>query len=69
VRVSVRDNGVGFDTTAPRVSAHGLLGMRYRLESEGGRLQMQSSPDRGTLIRAELPETLPSDEPVLSIDR
>jgi signal transduction histidine kinase len=62
VRVSVRDNGVGFDTDAPRASAHGLLGMRYRLESEGGKLQMQSSPDRGTLIRAQLPETVLPDE-------
>ena len=62
VRVSVRDNGVGFDTAAPRTSAHGLLGMRYRLESEGGQLQMQSSPASGTLIRAELPEIAPSGE-------
>ena len=62
VRVSVRDNGVGFDTAAPRTSAHGLLGMRYRLESEGGQLQMRSSPASGTLIRAELPEIAPAGE-------
>jgi signal transduction histidine kinase len=57
VRVSVRDNGVGFDVEAPRSSAHGLLGMRYRLETEGGRLVLQSTPGQGTLIEAELPES------------
>ena len=62
VHVSVRDNGVGFDMAAPRSSAHGLLGMRYRLETEGGQMVMSSAPGKGTLIRAELPE---SSEPVL----
>ena len=57
VNVSVCDNGAGFDTAAPRVSAHGLLGMRYRLETEGGELTMQSSPGKGTVIRARLPES------------
>ena len=61
VHVSVGDNGVGFDTGAQRASAHGLLGMRYRLETEGGQLLLQSAPGRGTLIRADLPE---SREPV-----
>lgn len=57
VHVSVRDNGVGFDMNAPRNSAHGLLGMRYRLETEGGEMKMTSAPGRGTEIRAELPES------------
>ena len=57
VQVSVRDDGIGFDMAAPRSSAHGLLGMRYRLETEGGRLVLESAPGRGTLIRADLPES------------
>ena len=57
VHVSVRDNGIGFDMGAPRASAHGLLGMGYRLETEGGQLVMQSSPGNGTLIQADLPES------------
>ena len=56
VLVSVHDNGVGFDVGAPRTSAHGLLGMRYRLETEGGRLILNSSPGVGTVIEAHLPE-------------
>jgi signal transduction histidine kinase len=57
VEVSVRDDGVGFDTALPRSSAHGLLGMRYRLETEGGQLTLDSAPGRGTVVRARLPES------------
>ena len=59
VAVSVRDNGVGFNVEQPRTRTHGLLGMRYRLESEGGRLLLRSTPGRGTWIEAELPEAPP----------
>jgi signal transduction histidine kinase len=58
VRVVVRDNGLGFDTGLPRSSAHGLLGMRYRLESENGRMMLTSAPGQGTVIEAELPESM-----------
>jgi signal transduction histidine kinase len=57
VHVSVRDDGVGFDVTVHRASAHGLLGMRYRLETEGGTLILNSSPGKGTIIEADLPES------------
>lgn len=54
-RVSVRDNGCGFDTTVPRQAAHGLLGMRYRVEAEGGLMTLASRPGAGTSIEARLP--------------
>ncbi|HEY9238946.1 MAG TPA: CHASE3 domain-containing protein, partial [Burkholderiaceae bacterium] len=50
VQISVRDDGVGFDTEQPRSSAHGLLGMRYRLETEGGELSLESTPGAGTVV-------------------
>ena len=53
--VSVRDNGVGFDTHVPRLQRHGLLGMRYRVEAEGGSMRLSSKPGEGTLIEATLP--------------
>ena len=56
VRVTVRDNGAGFDIHAPQRSTHGLLGMRYRIESEGGKMQLRSMPGQGTEIDAEIPE-------------
>lgn len=56
VHVSVRDDGVGFDTGLPRTSAHGLLGMRYRVEAEGGVMTLQSAPGQGTEVYARLPQ-------------
>ncbi|MDO9159183.1 MAG: ATP-binding protein, partial [Burkholderiaceae bacterium] len=58
VTVSIRDDGVGFDTEAPAKSAFGLLGMRFRVASEGGVLVLVSSPGRGTVVTATLPESL-----------
>ena len=54
-RVSVSDDGVGFDASRPKAGSHGLLGMRYRVESEGGRFQVQSTPGAGTQLSATLP--------------
>jgi signal transduction histidine kinase len=34
--------------------------MRYRVEAEGGRFILESSPGAGTLVRATLPASPPS---------
>ena len=60
VQVSVRDDGVGFDTSVQRGSAHGLLGMRYRVEAEGGAMTLQAAPGQGTFIHATLPLAPPA---------
>lgn len=60
VNVSVRDDGVGFDASAASQSAFGLLGMRFRVEAEGGTLQVHSQPGQGTLIQASLPGLPPN---------
>lgn len=57
--VSVRDDGVGFDTGIKPISAYGLLGMRFRVEAEGGTLRLSSAPGRGTQIIVTLPESPP----------
>ena len=57
--VSVRDDGVGFDTEAPRRAAYGLLGMRFRVEAEGGVLTLVSAPGQGTLVQVTLPPSAP----------
>jgi signal transduction histidine kinase len=64
VRVDVADDGVGFDAQAPRVSSHGLFGMHYRVEAEGGRLEIDTAPGRGTRIHAALPSRVVAAEPV-----
>ena len=57
VRITVEDNGVGFDSTQQRAASHGLIGMRYRVEADGGTMRLDSMPGRGTLIEAILPVT------------
>jgi signal transduction histidine kinase len=56
VQVEVSDQGPGF-VVAPYDDANGhlgLLGMRERVESQGGRFQIESAPDHGTRVRAWL---------------
>lgn len=63
--LDIRDNGCGFDPeraleTAmacpnPVDTGLGLLGMRERIQREGGRLRIRSSRGVGTTIRADLP--------------
>ncbi len=57
VEVSVRDDGVGFDTRAQPRSTYGLMGMRFRVEVEGGSLRVVSAPGQGTLIQVTLPQS------------
>jgi signal transduction histidine kinase len=51
--ISLRDNGAGFDPAKvdPNSEKNGLVNMRQRIESIGGRFAVESSPGKGTLIR------------------
>ena len=58
VRLSVRDNGRGFDCNhapTPAEGHFGLVGMRERAEQIGGRLTVSSTPGCGTQVSAEVP--------------
>ena len=50
--VEVEDNGLG---GADLEAGSGLCGLRDRVETLSGRLQIDSPPERGTLVLAELP--------------
>ena len=54
VRLSVRDDGGGFDPAA-HTSGFGLLGMRERVDLHGGELSIDSAPGSGTQVTASLP--------------
>ncbi len=56
VCISVRDDGAGFDAGQLGVKAHGLLGMRFRVEAERGVLELKTAPGQGTLVQALLPQ-------------
>jgi nitrate/nitrite-specific signal transduction histidine kinase len=56
LRVTVEDDGVGWDRLAARERLHfGLQTMRERAESLGGRLEVEAAPGRGTRVVATLP--------------
>jgi PAS domain S-box-containing protein len=64
----VGDNGAGFDVEAMRRRALvggslGLLTMRERIELVGGTMEIESSNNRGTVIRASIPLTTRSSTP------
>ena len=54
VKALVEDDGQGFDPAEP-TGGSGLVGMRERLALLGGRLAVESAPDRGTTVAAEVP--------------
>jgi signal transduction histidine kinase len=62
VTLEIKDNGLGFDTTDSRQyfqrgqsKGLGLISMRERAESVGGKLNVKSATGQGTHIVAELP--------------
>lgn len=57
VRLEVDDDGVGFDPGQDLPGHLGLRSMRERVAQLGGLLEIQSAPERGTTILAELPVT------------
>lgn len=61
VEVEIVDDGRGFDVASIGVGKHGLLGMRFRVESLGGRLTIRSAPGAGTMVMAELPTEATAD--------
>ena len=54
--VRVCDDGCGFDTSQLATGSHGLAGMQYRVETQRGSIQVDSSPGNGTTISAQLPQ-------------
>lgn len=55
VRLTIRDNGVGFDPQALPKGAFGLIGMRERARLLGGEFAVQSEKGKGTLIQTTIP--------------
>ena len=56
VILDVRDDGVGFDPTAPeRPTSFGLRGMRQRADRLAGALDVETAPGAGTAVCVRLP--------------
>ncbi len=54
VRLTIQDDGEGFDTQAPRRGL-GLVGIQERVRDLGGRATIGSQPGAGTVLEIELP--------------
>lgn len=66
VTIDVVDNGIGMDN-APDTGSFGLAGLRRRIESLGGTMDIESHPGSGTALAATLPLTsreLPSEKEI-----
>lgn len=57
--IEVEDDGKGFDLGS--VQPSGLRGLDDRIEALGGRIELESHPGQGTLLRARLPLDEPAD--------
>ena len=55
-RFTLSDDGRGFDAADPRFRwSHGLMGMRQRVRALGGRVEIESTPGAGTILRISVP--------------
>lgn len=62
IQVEVRDQGAGFDQSTDRgrgLEGLGLLSMRERAELAGGTLEVRSRSGAGTVVRCEVPWSMP----------
>jgi two-component system NarL family sensor kinase len=55
VRLSIRDDGIGFDPRVRREGHHGIAGMRERAKLLGGRLRIESRAGQGTRVLVTAP--------------
>jgi signal transduction histidine kinase len=60
VRLTVTDDGLGFDLRALTQDRLGLAGISERVRLLGGAVEIETSPGAGTTVRATLPRWRPS---------
>jgi two-component system, NarL family, sensor histidine kinase YdfH len=53
--VVVKDNGKGFNPDHIPAGHYGILGVRERLRLVGGQLEIESSPEKGTILTIQIP--------------
>jgi signal transduction histidine kinase len=64
LELQLRDNGDGFDTSAPGPEGHfGMAMMRDRAQVGGGAFEVFSVPSQGTTITVRFPTSLLQEEP------
>jgi NarL family two-component system sensor histidine kinase LiaS len=55
VRLSIKDDGVGFELNAKKHASYGIVSMKERVNEIGGSLHIITAPDSGTRIEIRVP--------------
>jgi signal transduction histidine kinase len=55
LRLSVEDDGIGFDPASAERNGFGLVGMRERAAAIGGEFRVESHPNVGTRVEVVIP--------------
>jgi signal transduction histidine kinase len=55
IKLTIHDNGIGFNTRRKKQDAFGLTGMRERVKLLRGKLDIKSKPGQGTTITVKIP--------------
>ncbi len=55
VELSIEDDGVGFDPGSPKLARHGLAGIKHRVYTHAGTLNIRASPGTGVSIQTTIP--------------
>jgi len=48
--ITITDDGKGFDVAATQLKGNGLKNMQKRMESVGGKIEIESQPEKGTVV-------------------
>lgn len=67
IRLSVRDNGIGFALDEQKHASYGLMSMKERVNEIGGSLNVITAPGKGTRIEIRVP-VLAEEEGELGFD-
>lgn len=62
VRLTFRDNGVGFDLQEKKHSSYGLVSMQERVNDIGGFINIVTAPGKGTKIEIRVPVPMEEEE-------
>lgn len=55
IELTIEDDGIGFDADSPRLSRHGLAGIKHRVFTHGGQLDIHTTPGTGVRLHVTLP--------------
>lgn len=62
IELVIEDDGFGFDLNSPKIARHGLSGIKHRVFTHGGKLDIHTAPGDGVRLRVILPVQGPASE-------